>query len=166
MQTLTYLFVILGISFMLKFLDNMQSIISNMTLNKSIFMNSSQNHQNQLKNSFPNTNSRRINIRTRGELQPYKLIGYLHEKNNTDDPILLPVYGTKTYSRSSKWLYYTYTDQYNKVKLPIYNIKKQNCQNEYGCDELYENDEITINAYSNTFIYKPYPKSEYRYIPY
>ena len=107
-----------------------------------------------------------INIRTRGEREKYKQIGTLHEVNpNTTNPVILPLYGARTYSGSSKWLYYTYTDQFNKVKLPVYNTKQRNCQNEYGCDELYDNDQITINAYSSQFMVQLYVKTEFRYIP-
>lgn len=137
---------------------------------RTIFMNNNSNNRNntQLRNNKKKSPNHRlpINIRTRGNKDAYTLIGYLIEKNNDTKPALLPVYGTQTYPRSSKWLYYTYTDQYNKIKLPIYNQKQQNCQNEYGCNELFENDEISINAYTNQFIYKPYPKNEFRYIPY
>jgi len=109
-----------------------------------------------------------INIPTRGETPAYKQIGSLHEKNPSDPnkPMILPVYGAPTYRGSSKWLYYTYTDQYNKVKLPIYNEKQKNCQNEYGCNELNESDNITINAYSREFEFRPYEKMKFRYIPY
>lgn len=121
-----------------------------------------------INNNLPRTRRVPINIRTRGEIEKYRQIGTLHEVNpNTvsTNPTILPLYGARTYSGGSKWLYYTFTDQFNKVKLPIYNTKQGNCQNEYGCDELNDDDQITVNAYSSQFTVQLYVKNDFRYIP-
>ena len=109
-----------------------------------------------------------INQKTRGENSSYIRIGSLHEVSplETSKPVILPVYGSRTFPRSQKWQYYTFTDQYNKVKLPIYNEKQKNCQNEYGCDELESGDDISINAYSKNFTFQKYLVDAPKYIPY
>ena len=109
-----------------------------------------------------------INQQTRGEKSSYIRVGSLHEVSPTDisNPVILPVYGARTYPKSTKWQYYTFTDQYNKVKLPIYNNKQKNCQNEYGCEELDSGDVITIYAYSNNFKFEKYIVNTPKYIPY
>lgn len=109
-----------------------------------------------------------INQTTRGQQSPYIRVGSLHEISpiDTSKPVILPVYGSRTYPRSTKWQYYTFTDQYNKVKLPIYNNKQKNCQNEYGCEELESGDVININAYSKNFKFEKYIVNSPKYIPY
>lgn len=109
-----------------------------------------------------------VYIRTRGEPEEYTQIGTLHEVSpkDSENPTILPLYGSRTYRGSSKWLYYTFTDQYNKVKLPVYNTAQRNCQNEYGCNELYDNDQVTIHAYTTNFKVRLYEKTAFRYIPY
>jgi hypothetical protein len=109
----------------------------------------------------------RININTRGTSNGYIQIGTLHEKNSTNtNSTILPLYGKQTYPRSSKWYYYTLTDQQNSVKLPVFNNTSRNCQEEYGCSELYDKDEVNINAYSKKFIFNRYIKNKPQYIPY
>ena len=35
--------------------------------------------------------------------------------------------------------------QYNQIKLPITNKNRQ-CDSEYGCEELYDDDEVTYSS--------------------
>ena len=72
--------------------------------------------------------------------------------------------GAPTYNGSHKWTYYTATDKYNQIKLPVTNKNRQ-CDSEYGCDELYDDDEVTIPAYNGTFKVKKYEFDKPRYLP-
>ena len=54
----------------------------------------------------------------------------------------------KLFNGSSKWSYYTIANQYNSVKLPL-KYNNRDCQSEYGCDELSDNDEVFIPIYNN-----------------
>ena len=55
---------------------------------------------------------------------------------------VLPLLGRRTYNRSNKWVYYTATDKYNQVRIPISN-NGRDCGGEYGCDEIMDGDTIT-----------------------
>lgn len=115
-----------------------------------------------------------INIQTRGYDGGYQQLGMLYrddiedkEKqigNNTETNIL-PLFGKPMYSNSSKWMYYTSSDKFNNVKIPI-SYKGRDCSDDYGCDELYNDDQINIPAYNGNFKVKIYKFDKPRYIPY
>ena len=114
-----------------------------------------------------------INIPTRGESGGFQQVGVLHKIQTTDstmpigrnsEPVILPLMGAPTYNGSHKWTYYTATDKYNQIKLPVTNKNRQ-CDSEYGCEELYDEDEVTIPAYNGTFKVKKYEFDKPRYLP-
>ena len=102
-----------------------------------------------------------INVPTRGETH-YIQMGIL---SNTDNDKILPLYGKQTYQRSQMWNYYTTTDTYNLIKIPL-NHEGKDCMKEQGCRELNNGDTIFISEYGETFTIKIYETKEYRYIPY
>ena len=104
-----------------------------------------------------------INIPTRGHISRYQQIGVL-TNNDGDEPIILPLYGKPTYPGSSKWLYYTSTDKFPSIKLPVLNNSKD-CQNEYGCKEIYESETINVPSYNKDFSVSIYQYDKPRYIP-
>lgn len=114
-----------------------------------------------------------INIETRGSGGDFQQVGILSKKfinqeedvpgNNTDSNIL-PLYGKPTYRGSSKWLYYTETDKYNPVKIPI-TVNNKDCTDDIGCDELYDGSEVVIPSYNGKFTVKIYKFNKPRYIP-
>jgi len=108
--------------------------------------------------------SNKINIRTRGELESFRQIGTLTATSVSGDSRILPLFGRRLYSASDKWNYYTTTDGYNMVSLPIVN-KKKDCSGEYGCDEISSEDVIFIPEYNQEYVARVYNSSEYRYIP-
>lgn len=103
-----------------------------------------------------------INIPTRGYNPEPQQLGVL--TNKTNDKIL-PLFGNPTYPGSSKWYYYTATDKFNSLKLQV-SKKGRNCTAEFGCDELYEDDEITVPSYNEMFKVSIYPNDVPRYIPF
>lgn len=111
--------------------------------------------------------SRLINIPTRGAPPQYEQIGTLHEIDSPQEkrPMVLPLFGRRLYSSSHKWKYYTMTDQNNMVKLPIQNVRRANCMQDVGCEELYDDDNIFLDAYSGEFRVKLYIPQYPRYIP-
>lgn len=102
-----------------------------------------------------------INISTRGETE-YVQIGILSNSNNDK---VLPLFGKQTYQRSQQWNYYTTTDSYNLVKIPL-SYEGKDCMKEVGCRELNNGDNIYIDEYGETFKIKIYESNKYRYIPY
>lgn len=102
-----------------------------------------------------------INISTQGETE-YVQIGILSNSNNDK---VLPLFGKQTYQRSQQWNYYTTTDSYNLVKIPL-SYEGKDCMKEVGCRELNNGDNIYIDEYGETFKIKIYESNKYRYIPY
>ena len=69
----------------------------------------------------------RVNIATRGPTPEISQLGILSKLDHTNDngpgsdseAHILPLLGRRTYNRSNKWVYYTATDKYNQVRIPI-----------------------------------------------
>jgi hypothetical protein len=59
------------------------------------------------------------------------------------DGQLLPLYGRRSISSRDRYNYYTRTDTYNPVPIPI-TIKGRDCQDQVGCPELYNGDSVRI----------------------
>ncbi len=108
-----------------------------------------------------------INVPSRGPAPEYERIGTLHENNSPVEKRgkVLPLFGRQTYPRSSKWMYYTMTDTHNMVQLPIQNKRQRNCMDTLGCEEMYSDDTIHVDAYSGDFTVQLYKPQTPRYIP-
>jgi hypothetical protein len=80
-------------------------------------------------------------VPTRGLPETYQSMGVL----KMDDGAVLPLYGRRTASRSDRFQYYTRTDTYNPVQLPL-QYKRRDCQDDVGCDELFDGEAVTVAA--------------------
>lgn len=80
-------------------------------------------------------------IATRGAPEAYQQMGVL----TTGDGKALPLYGRRTAPRSDYFNYYTRTDTYNPVALPVM-VKKRDCQDSTGCQEVMSGDEVKLAA--------------------
>ena len=105
-----------------------------------------------------------INIPTRGYITEYQQVGALYGLESIQKTRILPLYGKPTYPGSNKWSYYTSSDDYHTVKIPIYKDGRK-CQGDYGCDELYTGDLVNVNPYSTKFKVELYEIDKPRYIP-
>ena len=76
---------------------------------------------------------------TRGLPETYQSMGVI----TMEDGSVLPLYGRRTASRSDRFQYYTRTDTYNPVQLPL-SYKRRDCQDDVGCDELFDGENITV----------------------
>ena len=115
--------------------------------------------------SYPMRKAIPINIPTRGRSGPYQQVGTLTRQTEGQDALILPLYGKPTYPGSNLWLYYTSSNSYNSIKIPIEH-KNKNCQKHHGCPEIYDGDEITVPSYQGLFIANLYEIDAPRYIPY
>jgi len=86
-----------------------------------------------------------VNIRTQGLPEAYQQMGVL----KGGDGKLLPLYGRRVASRSDRFNYYTRTDTYNPIQLPI-NYKRKDCQDPVGCQELFDGDTVTLQPSGET----------------
>ena len=115
----------------------------------------------------------RVNIATRGPTPKITQIGILSKMTHSNDSgpgsdpeaHILPLLGRRTYNRSNKWVYYTATDKYNQVRIPI-SHNGRDCGGEYGCDEIMDGDSITIPELNGSFKAKIYENTSLHYIPY
>ena len=80
-----------------------------------------------------------INVPTQGWPESYQPMGLLKQS----DGKLLPLYGRRVASRADRFNYYTRTDTYNPVPLPI-QYKRKDCQDPVGCQELFDGDAVKI----------------------
>lgn len=111
-----------------------------------------------------------INIKTRGQDEPIQQQGTLTKLNfsningpgTSPDSIIIPLMGRRPYNRSNKMIYYTI---YNNMRIPIKN-KNRDCDSEYGCDELFNDDIIEISELNGQFKVNIYKNQTLQYIPY
>ncbi len=89
---------------------------------------------------LPPDGGRLINVRTQGLPESYQSMGLL----KTEEGQLLPLYGRRTAYSSNRYNYYTRTDTYNPVPLPI-KYKRRDCQDDVGCEELFNGDEVVVS---------------------
>jgi hypothetical protein len=82
-----------------------------------------------------------ISIPTRGSPDPYQQMGVI----TGGDGKVLPLYGRRTAPRSDRFQYYTRTDTYNPVALPV-TFKKRDCQDQVGCEEVSDGDSIRMQG--------------------
>ena len=78
-------------------------------------------------------------IATRGPPESYQQMGIV----DGGDGKLLPLYGRRVAPRSDFFNYYTRTDTYNPVAVPV-QFKRRNCQDNVGCAEVSNGDEIDL----------------------
>ena len=81
-----------------------------------------------------------INIPTQGLPESFQSVGII----NVGDQVL-PLYGRRTVGKSDRWNYYTRTDSYNPVPLPI-QLHRRNCMDDVGCDELMSGEVVKLNG--------------------
>jgi hypothetical protein len=82
-----------------------------------------------------------FNIPTQGFPPQFTTMGNL----TTEDGQVLPLYGRRAAYNSDRYNYYTRTDTYNPVPLPI-RFGKRDCMEDTGCDEVFNKDEVRISA--------------------
>jgi hypothetical protein len=79
-------------------------------------------------------------IASRGPPEQYQQMGIL----DGGDGKLLPLYGRRVAARSDYFNYYTRTDTYNPVAVPV-KFNKRDCQDSVGCKEVMSGDEVDIS---------------------
>ena len=79
-------------------------------------------------------------IATRGAPESYQQMGVVLGSDGKP----LPLYGRRVAPRSDRFNYYTRTDTYNPVALPVH-FKRKDCQDNLGCDEVFNGDSVKIS---------------------
>jgi hypothetical protein len=99
-------------------------------------------------------------IPTRGMPESYQSMGVI----KMDDGSLLPLYGRRTAARSDRFQYYTRTDTYNPVQLPL-SYKRRDCQDDIGCEELFSGESVTVQATNQKGVANIYRFDGPTYVP-
>jgi Family of unknown function (DUF5755) len=86
-----------------------------------------------------------FNIPTQGIPESYQSMGIVE----TSGGKLLPLYGRRSISSRDRYNYYTRTDSYNPIPIPV-QIKGRDCQDQVGCPELYDGDRVKLSATNET----------------
>ncbi len=103
-----------------------------------------------------------VNVHTQGRPSNYTQVGLL--TRNAGKDTILPLFGRELLSNRDKWQYYTMNDKNNAIKLPI-SINGKSCTGEYGCDSLYNGDNVYVEGYNDIFNVTVYENNAIQYIP-
>jgi hypothetical protein len=124
--------------------------------------------------SYENTYGIPINIPSRGFSGGFQQIGTLYKNQiaddgkvigNSSDTVIIPIFGRPIYPGANKWNYYVTSDKYAMVKMP-FTFKGKKTDDQYGVDELFDGDVITLPEYNGEFVVKIYQYDKPRYIPF
>ena len=107
-----------------------------------------------------------INVPTRGFETNYQQVGILTPtQGHNQGQMILPLMGRQIMNGRDKWQYYTISNSGNlNTKLPI-SLNGKSCTNEYGCNDLNNNDIVYVEGYKDTFRATIYENNLFRYIP-
>ena len=95
----------------------------------------------------------------------YRQVGILTPLKDSNKNKILPLMGRPLFTNRQKWQYYTMSDQNNSVKLPII-IKGRSATNDYGVDEVFNNDKIYVEGYNEAFKVTTYDGDTIKYLPF
>lgn len=102
-----------------------------------------------------------INIQTNAIDTTYRQVGILTRNNSSE--MILPLMGRPLFTSRDKWNFYTISDK--NIKLPV-SFKNKSCTNEYGCDNLYNGDNVYVDGLNDTFKVTMYDNNVMKYIPF
>lgn len=92
-----------------------------------------------------------FNIPTQGLPDSFQSVGVI----NVGEQVL-PLYGRRTTGGGDRWNYYTRTDTYNPVPVPIH-FQRRDCMDGVGCQEVMSGETVKIDAIQKegkTHLYK------------
>jgi hypothetical protein len=101
-----------------------------------------------------------INIPTQGLPESFQAVGLIRVEND-----VWPLFGRRTAAGSGdRWNYYTRTDSFNPVPVPI-RFQKRDCMDDIGCQEILSGDDVKIEVLNKHGQAKMYRFDGPKYIP-
>ncbi len=100
-----------------------------------------------------------INMPARGYPEAYQQMGYIKAEDQ-----LLPLFGRRTGRSNDRFNYYTRTDSYNPIQVPI-TVAKRDCSEDLGCEELFGGETVQIRGLGKTGTVDVYKFDGPTYIP-
>jgi len=118
----------------------------------------------------PTTAGNIFNFPTQGYAESYQQVGLLvapggSPLSGNGERTLVPLYGRRTMASRNKWNYYMRTDGLNPVQVPI-KYKNRECDDDNGCDEIFNGDEISVPAQGQTYKANIYRQKSLVYNPF
>jgi hypothetical protein len=95
----------------------------------------------------------------------YIQVGILNPIHKSNKDNILPLMGRPVFTNRNLWQYYTVSNQYNNVKLPI-TIKGKSASNEYGVDRLYVGDTVRVEGLNDVYRATIYDTDTIKYLPF
>jgi hypothetical protein len=93
----------------------------------------------------------------------YRQLGIMTATNSKGK--IVPLMGRPLFTNRDKWQYYTSSDQYNSMRLPISRNGKS-CTNEYGCDKLCTGDNVYVEGINEAYRVTLYDNDTIKYLPF
>jgi hypothetical protein len=100
-----------------------------------------------------------INVPTRGLPQAFQQVGIIKSGEK-----LLPLYGRQTAYRTDRYNYYTRTDTYNPIQLPV-RFERRDCMDSIGCSELTGGEDVKVSGLDQNAKVEVYNYDGPQYIP-
>ncbi len=122
--------------------------------------------------SYENSYGIPINIPSRGPTGAYQQVGFLSQtwtdgtpNGENNNNLILPLMGRPIFYGSKNWTYYTFSEKYQTVKMPLV-INGKRCDSDIGCPEILQGDKVHVPPYKGHFTVEIYDYDKPRYIPY
>ena len=100
-----------------------------------------------------------INIPTQGLPESFQSVGLIQS-----DGGVLPLYGRRTMRGGDRWNYYTRTDTFNPVPVPI-RFQRRDCMDDVGCQEILSGEHIKVEMLGKEGTARMYRFDGPKYIP-
>lgn len=81
-----------------------------------------------------------FNQPTQGLPESFQSVGLIRVEDK-----MLPLYGRRTAGSNDRWNYYTRTDTYNPIPLPV-QVQKRDCMDDVGCPEVSSGDRVHVRG--------------------
>jgi len=81
-----------------------------------------------------------FNQPTQGLPESFQSVGLIRVEDK-----MLPLYGRRTAGSGDRWNYYTRTDTYNPIPLPV-QVQKRDCMDDVGCPEVSSGDRVHVRG--------------------
>jgi len=100
-----------------------------------------------------------INIPTQGWPDSFQSVGVVQAGDQ-----VLPLYGRRTAGSRDRWNYYTRTDTYNPVPVPVH-FQKRDCMSDVGCQEVMSGESVQLKVLGKEGTTHIYPMEGPTYLP-
>lgn len=100
-----------------------------------------------------------FNQPTKGLPESFQSVGLIRVEDK-----MLPLYGRRTAGSSDRWNYYTRTDTYNPIPLPV-QVQKRDCMDDVGCSEVFSGEKVHVRGMQKEGETEIYRLDGPKYIP-